>query len=420
MVRPTSGGSPSFANPYNDITGDPTLSLPNKFPFTVPGVGATIDWADLYSLLELSTFDPQYTVPYVQNFNLNIQRALPSNMVLQIGYVGSLGHRLASWYEGDPITPAGHAACLADPVCTANISSIHLLYPQYTAAPGAIAPTGQPWYLSVARQNTENSSNYNALQISVIKARTHGLYATFAYTYSHSLDNGSGYESTTGAATNNSGHAQIYTPGFTYLNYGDSDFDARHRFVTSYIYEVPIPGSLRDNRLLRSALGGWQIAGVTALQTGFPIGIQEGKDISGWCDGFSYFGCGDVPVTSSFKIQKFNPRNGNNTYFSPATFSDEPIGTFGNVKRGLVHGPGYNYTNLSLAKNLHLFSNEQRYIQLRVEAANAFNHANFAPPGGDFANPSTFGVVTSVLSSADPNQDPEPARVFQLVGKFFF
>jgi hypothetical protein len=438
------GGSPSFASPFTDITGNPNGSLPNKFPFKIPGAGSTIDWTNLYYALGLSTFDPKYSVPYVQNFNLNVQRSLPSNIVLQVGYVGSLGHRLASWYDGDSITPAGHAACLAGSLpdgfppqynCNSGLAgSIHRYFPQFTSdpvlAPGnpGSYPNGTPWYTSVARQNTENSSNYNALQISVIKAHTHGLSATFAYTYSHGLDNGSGYESSTGS--NN--HAQIYTPGYTYLNYGDSDYDARHRFVTSYIYEVPITSAMRNNLLMRETLGGWQIAGVTALQSGFPIGIQEGQDLSLWCDGASYFGCGDTPNTSSYKIQKSNPRklqsftypNGQKVsghfYFTPTTFSDEAVGTYGNVKRNFFHGPGFNYSNLQVSKNFHISANERQFIQLRVEAANVFNHANFANPGGNFTNKSGFGVVTGVVESADPNQDPEPARVFQLVGKFFF
>ncbi len=448
------GGSPSFAAPYNDVTGSAATSLPNKFPFTIPTAGTTIAWASLYNSLGLATFDPkQYTVPYVQNFNLNIQRELPSNMLLQVGYVGSLGHRLASWYEGDPITPAGHAACLAGSVpagypdaynCNTGLAgSIHQYFPQYTAdpvlAPGNPAglPNGTPWYRSVARQTTENASSYNSLQISLIKAQTHGLSATFSYTYSHALDNGSNYESATGTQQQGSGHSQIYTPGFTYLNYGDSDFDARQRFVTSYIYNVPVFASIRNNLLLREALSGWEIAGVTALQSGFPIGISEGQSRSLWCDGGSYFGCGDTPVTSSFSIKKENPRKiqtltypdgstqTGNFYFSPSTFSDEPIGTFGNVKRNsLIHGPGFNYTNLQVSKNFHISSaHEERFVQLRIEAANAFNHANFAAPGGNFTTKSTFGVINSVLdnaNSADPNQDPEPARVFQLVGKFYF
>ena len=280
------GGSPGFASPFTDVTGNPATSLPNKFPYAIPGAGDTnIDWVGLYTLNRLATFDPSYTVPYVQNFNLNIQRSLPSNIVLQIGYVGSLGHRLASWYDGDAITPAGHAACLAGSVpagfpssfnCNSALAgSIHTYFPQFTSAasyaPGNPAglPNGTPWYNSVARQTTENSSNYNALQISLIKAPTHGLSATFAYTYSHSLDNGSGYESTTGLPPVQSAsdlHARLHVSELWRL---------RLRRAPSlrnllYIYELPIPASMETNRLLRGALGGWQVAGVTALQSGIP------------------------------------------------------------------------------------------------------------------------------------------------------
>jgi hypothetical protein len=437
------GLSPSFTQPYTDVAGNG--SIPNRFPYAIPGPGDTnIDWQGLYYALGLATFDPKlYTVPYVQNFNLNIQRSLPSNMILQIGYVGSVGHRLASWYDGDYITAAGHAACLAGSVpdgfpaaynCNSALAaSVHTYFPQFTSAPALdpINPYGLPngtaWYHSVARQTTEGASNYNALQIQLIKAQTHGLYATFAYTYSHSLDNGSGYESTTGS--NN--HAQIYTPGYTYLNYGDSDFDARNRFVTSYIYEIPVFSAIAGNRFLRETIAGWEVGGVTALQGGFPIGIEEGKNRSLWCDGSSYFGCGDVPVTSNFNLKKMNPRkvsvfniDGQSTtghfFFDPSSFSDEPIGTYGNVKRNFFHGPGFNYTNLQLSKNFMVFPNhESRYIQLRIEAFNTFNHANFQNPGGNFTNSGTFAQVSNTIQPVNMG-DPSPARSYQLVGKFFF
>ena len=74
---------------------------------------------NIYSELDIAAFSPNYSVPYTYNFNLNIQRQLGSHYLAQVGYVGSLSHRLATWYEGDPITPAGHAACLANPACTA-------------------------------------------------------------------------------------------------------------------------------------------------------------------------------------------------------------------------------------------------------------------------------------------------------------
>ncbi len=425
------GGSPAFANPFADVAGNG--SEPNPFPYSPPAVGGSVDWAGLYYLLDLAAFDKNYNVPYVYNFNLNIQRSLPSNMVAQIGYVGSLGRRLASWYEGDPITPAGHAACLAGSVpagfpapynCNSGLAgSIHEYFPQFTAnpalayPPGALGgfPNGLPWYRSIGEQDTEGTSNYNSLQASLVKAPTHGLQLTFAYTYSHALDNGSGYESSTGSH----GRDIIYTPGFKYLNYGDSDFDARQRFVTSYIYSVPIGAAERSHALLRETLSGWEIAGVSAFQTGFPVSVETGEDRSLWCDGGSYFGCGDNPNTSSFHIKTMNPRNATNQWFDTTPFSLEPIGTFGNTKRNFFHGPGFNYTNLQLSKNFPINADGSRYAQIRLEAFNAFNHANFAGPTGNYSSQS-FGNITSVIQSSEPNADPQPGRAVQLAGKFYF
>ncbi len=433
------GGSPGFANPYADVAGNG--SEPNPYPYAIPTAGSTINWGP-YNLLGLASFDPTYSVPYAYNFNLNVQRSLPSNMVLQIGYVGALGRRLASWHEGDNITAAGHAACAAGATLpgfpassTCNSAAlrglIHLYFPQFTAQPaivpgtggGAIAslPNGLPWYTSIGAQTTENSSNYNALQISLVKARTHGLSFTLAYTYSHALDNGSGYESTTGGDSGygNAGRVQNYVPGFTYLNYGDSDYDARNRFVASYLYEVPITSAMRNKLWMREVLGGWEIAGVTALQNGFPIGISQGQTRSLWCDGYSYFGCPDVPETSSFHIKLLNPRSSGNPWFDTSSFSAEPVGTFGNTKRNFFHGPGFNYTNFQLSKNFHISQDGKMYLQLRLEAYNAFNHANFAPPSGSFIN-SNFGKITSVIQTSEVNGDPQPGRAVQLAGKFYF
>jgi hypothetical protein len=274
---------------------------------------------------------------------------------------------------------------------------------------------GYPYYLSVTQQQTEGSSSYNSFQASLRKAPSHGLQFTAAYTYGHSLDDGSGYESATGSA----GRDHIYTPGFTYLNYGDSDFDARHRLSTSYVYTVPVAGFLRSNVIARETLGGWGVGGVTAFQTGFPVGISMGTNRSLWCSSDSYFGCGDNPVSSGFNIAKENPRSSGNPYFSTATFSPEPIGTFGNTPRNFFHGPGFDYTNLQLSKLVQISSDGKRYVQLRIEAFNAFNHANFAGPSGNFSSPE-FGHITSVIQSSDPNGDPSPGRSIQLVGKLFF
>jgi hypothetical protein len=412
------GGSPGFANPFADVTGNPAASEPSPFPYAPPAPGAALNWLN-YVEQDTSSIDPKYTVPYVYNWNLNIQRQLSNTMILQVGYVGSVGHKLATAYEGDQITPAGHASCMADPSCVANINFLHITNPELFVQPTVFQ--GYPAYLSIGKLSTTAGSNYNALQVSLNKNISHGLYATVAYTYSHGLDNASGLESSgfNGPGTNT-------FPGFQHLSYGSSDYDARHRIVAGYDYGVPLLTSMNHQPVVKEILGSWHVAGFTVLQTGFPFSITDfGTFNSGYCDEFSYYACPDVPVTSSFHIQKEDIRKtyqatGVGTYMNTSSFSQEPVGTFGNVGRGLVHGPGFDYTDLSLYKNIPLGGEGARSVQIMLQGANVFNHANFSNPDGNFTDGSFFGTVSSVKSSADYNGDPFGGRTAQLVAKFRF
>ena len=427
------GGSPAFINPFADVAGNG--SEPNEFPYARPKAGTALDW-ESYTTLDTSSIDPGYSTPYAYNFNLNIQRQLPGNMVLQIGYVGSVGHHLATTYDADPITVAGHAACLTNTGAEAGCTSIggraeqHLYFPQNAAQPaifpgtggGAIPtlPNGLPDYLDVGALGTTGSSNYNSLQASLINNTWHGLYFTFAYTYSHGLDNASGLESSgfDGRGMNN-------IPGFQYLNYGDSDYDARQRVVTSYDYKVPLLQSMNENFAIKEILGDWHVAGLTVLQSGFPVTVIDyGTYNSLWCDEFVYYSCPDEPNTSSFHIKSFNPRtlnsDGLNSGFDSSSFSQESVGTFGNVKRNFFHGPGFNYTNLSLYKNIPFGRESGRGVQIALQAANVFNHANFAQPDNNFNDGPYFGTVSGVDASADYNGDPAAGRTVQIAGKFNF
>jgi hypothetical protein len=425
-VQDLGGGlSPAFANPFADITG--AAAETNPFPYHVPASGSQLNWQN-YSLQDISNVSKSYLPSYAYNFNLNIQRQLPGKMVAQIGYVGSVGQKLPRVSEADPITAAGHAACLADATgCAQSGALLHYLYPQYAAQP-ALSPNGTPWYLSVGNQLSNGASSYHSLQLSLNKQFAHGLYFTLAYTYSHALDNGSGYESSYGNSSPNgvggsNGRGVNFIPGFENRNYGSSDYDARHRFVAVYNYEIPLLQSMKDNRIIKEGLGGWHISGDTALQTGFPVTINSaGAFNSLWCDEFTYYGCPDVPNVSTSKIQILNPRNASHSYFNTAPFSPEPLGTFGNSGRNFFHGPGFNYTNLELYKDFPLGGDSHRYIELRLESYNVFNHPNFAQPDGNF-NDSTFGETLSVIQPGNfggQATDPQPGRATQLGAKFYF
>lgn len=441
------GGSPSFANPFQDIAGTPGASYTtNPFPYTVPKPGPNVNFSSLYPL-EMDNLTSKFDVPYTYNFNLNVQRSLPSNMVLTVGYVGSLGRKLMRAGDGNRTTQAGHDACLSGtgtgaPItlgghtfsCVQLANAQSLYFPgnktQPAVVPGSqipgLFPNGLPYYLSIGAMYTNGASSYHSLQVSLVKAPTRGLYFSLAYTYSHALDNASGLEDSVA-----NGYGSNYVPGFEHLSYGDSAYDARQRLVGLYNYELPLPHVLAENTYMRSALAGWHLSGITALQSGFPVTIfDSGVFNSLYCDQFSFVNCPDVPNTSTFHIKTLNPRHAGNFGFNPATFTQEPIGTFGNVKRNFFHGPGYNYSNMEIYKNLPIGRSESsRYVQLRLEAYNVFNHANFASPNGNCnAGPpvgengcgSLFGNVNSVDQPVSTSGDPQPGRAIQLGGKFYF
>jgi hypothetical protein len=426
------GGSPAFLNPFADVAGNGSES--NPFPYHLPAFGTALNWPS-YAEGDFSNVSPSYLPSYAYNMFLGFQRALPGNTVLSVQYVGSLGRKLPRVGEGDPITAAGHAACLASTACASNLAGMHLYFPQYTAQPAIVpgsvsstAPNGIPWYLSVGEQLSNGASSYNSLQVSLNKSVSHNLYFTLAYTYAHALDDDSGYESSSGGGAINTlggenGRPVNFAPGFAYLNYGSSDYDARQRLSVLYNYQIPLTAGMRDNHIVNEALGGWHLTGITAVQTGFPVNINEGGYFqNGWCDEFTYYGCPDVPQWTGVHPKLLNPRSSTgNVWFDTSQFSPEPTGTFGNTPRNFFRGPGYNYSDMSLYKDFHLNS-ETRYIELRLESYNVFNHANFAEPDGNFSD-TTFGVTnTTINPSSFGTQagDPQPGRATQLGGKFYF
>ncbi len=405
------GGSPSFANPFQDIaTGQ---SIPNKFPFTPATKGSAVNFAP-YEPLTINTINPDFRPPYSINYNFNIQRELPVAMLLQIGYVGALGRHLEMEYEGNPISPAGEAACAATPACITSRSTQHVKYPSHALyAPGNI-------FASVGTQATDGVSSYNSLQVSLQKRLSHGLAFQASYTYSHSIDDTSGFE--------NSGltSARGIDPFNFAANKGDSSFDARQRLVVSYDYELPHVSRFWNNALVRTTLDGWHFAGITTLQAGFPILIADsGAYRSLSCDSYSYYACWDVPNalgtpqtydprTSSLVNLTKNPANKASLpyyYFNPNAFALEPFGTIGNEGRNNLHGPGINNTDLDLTKRVYFTSSERRFLELRAEAYNVFNHTQFSATSVTGSiNSSNFGRVLSAST----------ARTIQLGIKLYF
>ncbi len=186
--------------------------------------------------MSLNVLDPRFAVPYSVNYNLTIQRELPGQMILSVGYVGSQGRHLERAYELNYSLPG---ACAAEPSCigtTGDRAQQGFFFAQNFKYPAIIpgAPINELVFGSVGQQATDGDSKYNSLQASLNKRISHGLNFLLSYTYSHAMDDGSSFE-------NSAFGVRGTNPFINALNWGNSAFDARQRFVASYSYTIPVP-----------------------------------------------------------------------------------------------------------------------------------------------------------------------------------
>jgi hypothetical protein len=400
------GGSPSFANPFagyelgtgNAVTA---VSIPNKFPYAPSG---TPDFSSLEPL-DISVYDPRITIPYSQNYNVTIQRQFGATDILSLAYVGAQGRHLLQTIELNPgINPAG---CAANPECVSNRAFQPVVFPGNYKYPGDI-------FASIGDVATGATSNYNAFQASLDKNLSHGLQFLAAYTWSHALDTASGFENSGfgGLGAGGFGEIRSTNPFNQHLDYGDSNYDARNRLVVSYVYRFPSPGLA--NWMLNRLVGGWQIAGITTFQSGFPLDVVDSSFPSLTSSAYTFYtysgGAGwDVPNVVG-PIHYLNPRTGpNNAWVSASAFAHPAFGMEGDAGRNILHGPGLNNFDFAVMKETKI--TESTRAELRFEFFNFFNHTQFDPNGiTTDINSSAFGQETAA-------HDP---RIIQLAGKLFF
>ena len=397
---------PSFPDPYKDVASG--FSISNKFPYVASTANAaSIDWTQFTPFgSSLSGISRNLRPPYAMNWNLSIQRQLPGSMILGVAYVASHGDALITSYTANPTTAAGIAACLADPICVSERTAQPTLHPDHYAYPGNI-------WGNFGTQTNRGWSNYNSLQISAEKRMSHGLAFQTSYTWAHSLDLSSSFEDTsflTGGGITPYGN-------YTSRDYGSSAFDARHRFVASFAYDIPdISKEFGFSNFVTSRFfSGWRLVGINAMQSGFPVLFQDTNNYSLSCAwNLSFYSCPDRPDFKSMPVA-LDPRSAtfggkNHYFFNPASMVNNAVGTLGNVGRGLFHGPGLWNSDFSIQKDTKI--TEGKTFELRLEAYNLFNHTNFGQPSGNVAS-GNFGRVTAIRSFTN-------SRLVQLGAKFYF
>jgi hypothetical protein len=410
-----SANPPLLESPY--ITRASGLSVGQRFPFPYPPTNVspqnpdtTFPWAQVEPLSYDFSFDSRNKLPYSENYEFSVQRQFGSNTVLTASYVGNEGHRLVTSIEANPANPA---ACLflnnpsnlapnsAGPcgpfsetppfqVTVVNGQSIGTSTPWVTAT-GVTVPFVRPLgplFDTNPFVSTVANSHYNSFQASL--SHSSGSLSFLAgYTYSKCMDNASGLQDSTNP----------FNPA---LSISLCNFDVMHNFVFSYNWLMPFDKYVTAG-WAKKVVGGWSLSGVTNFATGLPITMSENDDNS-------LIGANAIPVdvpnfAGGHVLQTTNPRKGG-TYFNTSLFSNEQLGQFGNSSRRFFHGPGLNNWNMALLKTTKI--TESKELQLRFEAFNLFNHAQFMNPTGEIN--STFGVVTGA-------RDP---RIMQVAAKFLF
>jgi hypothetical protein len=278
-----------------------------------------------------------------------------------------------------------------------------------TATPGSCALTGQHAFLEYA--TNDGNTDYNGLELSLRQQTFKGLSFALNYTYSHGLAN-FGDNLTAGPLPQN---AYDYSAEMS-----NSILDIRQRFVGNFIYDLPIgPGKLllTSDNLASRILGGWQVNGIVTVQTGSPFSVT-GSDLSYTGSNHSaYADCIGDPFSGATTDHSSYTTTG--FYINPAAFSNPAPGTFGTCAPRLFHGPGISDTDLSLFKQFRF--TERYQLQFRAEFFNAFNHPNFANPGGNI-NSGSFGKVTGTLSPilGSNSGGPGDPREIQLALKLYF
>lgn len=415
--------APGFANPYANISTGATVASP--FPFTPPAPSPNINFVPFEPIYNSIAFmDPATLDPMAENFSLTLERQLPGDSILSIGYVGAVAHHLTRGIPLNVPTTQGavQSYCAGGGKGCGGGADFALWQdaPQlFRYNPGVYGP--------IDDIQTTGNSRYNAMEVTWNKRMSHGLQTLVAYTYSHSIDNTSGFEASSfgGGGFGALALERAANPYCASCDYGNSIFDARQRLVISYDYYIP---SIRKLRFFDHApskiFDGWIWSGVTTFQTGFPLDIVDNNFASGLCMfQISDFACPDVPnITGT--VQYGNPRSfappiapsqgggGTvpNAWFNGAPFSQEATGTIGNLGRNSLRGPGINNFDMGLYKNTTI--TERTTLQLRIEFYNVFNHTQFSPGGIDngFGDGATFGEE---LAAAAP-------REIQLAAKFIF
>jgi len=345
--------------------------------------------------------DLSLKTPYIQSWNLTVERQLTPNTMLSLGYIGKIGTKIEALRNYNPGRFIPGTTYDASTGFENTLSNPNNINGRVLFEPGILSPAG---FLL----GNDFRSWYHSFQAQVTKRYSRGLSVTGSYTLAKSIDSSS---------TDNLG-ATVSNPFNIRTERGRSDWDRRHAFVVSWVWSPPTKFS---TSWLNTLAGGWTLTGITSVQSGAPITFLSGLDVA--VDGT--FDCQHAFVNGQQIARSHNSRNdmvhnffNTNAFVSPTcTFTPQPgnpqaieqqnctpfgipyslLGTYGNSGRGILSGPAFSNTDFSAIKD---FTFKERYrVQFRSEFFNIFNQVNFNNPDRNVIDgPGAFGTIRSAGS----------------------
>ena len=369
IENPTGG----FEDPWRGVPGGnpfPATLNPN-IPFPVAGTYVTIPL--------------DFRMPYVHQWNLSIQRQIGTDWLLAGNYIGNSVIHFLTTSEGNPAVYIPGSSCVIHgqtfTPCssTSNTTQRRQLYLKN-------GQQGQA-YGNIVVGDDGGTRSYNALWLQAQRRSANGLTVQTNYTWAHCIDD----DGDTTQYQNNGQHRKERRAD----NRGDCDQDTRHNFNLSTVYETP----QFSNRTLRLLAGGWRISGIVRLLSGQYLTIASGRDnaLTGDSD----------RRPNQVLANPYTPEKTLAQYLNPAAFAQPDNGTYGNLGRNNIQGPGSIRIDMGLTRRFQL--RESHSLEFRAEAFNMPNHLNPSNPNVTFTN-ANFGRI---LGSGDP-------RIMQVALKYVF
>jgi len=412
-----------FYEPYYTGQGGPLqspISAPPYLQTQQIGLGpAGLNFADPYNgnpppantfatPLTNLTLAPNLPLPYAQDWDLNLQRSLGKDLLLEVGYVGTKGTKLPRFIEANPAIYLPGFDSLGNPLSTPGNADQRRIHSGCTLAD---SPSTCQFSSTGLIAGIANSS-YHALEASLKKRFSHGLSFLASYTYSKAIDDVSSFNISGSSSIQVAGENDLAQNPFNLAaERGPSLFDARHRLVFSYQWSLPF--WQHPQGWYQRVLGGWQLNGIATAMSGTPFTVFDSNDVSEQ---------GGAPEITGFSANRPNLVAGQNPNAGPRTAGawlnasafaritpdpNSPVQQFGTEGRNAALGPRYANWDFAASKTIHVM--ESKEFQFRAEFFNILNHTNFHLPNSDISSP-TFNHILAA----------EPPRLLQFALKFLF